>query len=78
MSSWSGAFTDVFVSSLAQEIVLATTHNLDTVQLLEQKTQILIRNAEKLGAIKAEVKIPVTHDLYQQAILLARECRHNI
>lgn len=72
MSSWSGAFTDVFVSSLAQEIVLATTHNLDTVQLLEQKTQILIRNAEKLGAIKAEVKIPAIQEIYNRAISLAR------
>lgn len=72
MSSWSGAFIDVFVSSLAQEIVLATTHNLDTVQLLEQKTQILIRNAEKLGAIKTEVKIPASQEIYNRAISLVR------
>lgn len=72
MNSWVGAFTDVFVAELAQEVILATTHNLEAIQLLEQKAQIMLRNAEKIGAIRAEVKIPVTHEIYQRAISLVR------
>ena len=71
-AKWQGIFTDVFVADLAQEIVLATTHAHETVQLLEQKKQILINEAVKIGAIRAEIKIPASQEIYNRAIALAR------
>lgn len=72
---WPGAFADVFAYSLAQEIVLATTGNAETVQLLEQKTQILIQTAIQTGAIRAEIRIPLKEELYNRAITLLKGSR---
>ncbi len=72
MSSWSGVFSDVFCYSLAQEIVLATSGNAETIQLLEAKVQSLIQNAQRLGEIRAEVNIPAGEELYNRAIALVR------
>lgn len=72
MSKWPGVFADVFCYSLAEEIVLATTGNPDTIQLLEAKAQNLIQNAQRLGEIRADVKIPAGEELYNRAITLVR------
>ena len=72
MSSWPGIFADVYCYSLAQEIVLATTGNADTIQLLEAKVQSLIQEAHRIGEIKADVKIPAGEELYNRAIGLVR------
>ena len=72
MSKWPGVFADVFCYSLAEEIVLATTGNPETIQLLEAKAQNLIQNAQRLGEIRADVKIPAGDELYNRAIALVR------
>ena len=72
ITEWPGIFADVFCYSLAQEIVLATTGNAETIQLLEAKAQSLIQNAQRLGEIKADVKIPAGEELYNRAIALVR------
>ena len=72
MSKWPGVFADVFCYSLAEEIVLATTGNPETIQLLEAKAQNLIQNAQRLGEIRADVKIPAGEELYNRAIALVR------
>lgn len=70
MSKWTGTFIDVFVNALAQEIILSTTANLEAVQLLEQKQQILLRDAYKSGQIKPETKVLLSEELYNRAISL--------
>ena len=72
LSSWPGIFADVFCYSLAEEIVLATTGNAETIQLLEVKVQSLIQEAHRLGEIKSDVKIPAGEELYNRAIALVR------
>lgn len=72
MSKWLGIFADVFCYNLAEEIVLATTGSPDTIQLLEAKVHSLIQDAQRLGEIKADVKIPAGEELYNRAIALVR------
>ena len=69
---WSGIFADVYCYNLAQEIIMSTTANPETIQLLEAKAQSLIREAHRLGEIRAEVKIPAGEEIYNRAIALAR------
>lgn len=75
MSLWPGNFADVFVYSLAQEIVLATTRQATILQLLEQKVQLLLRDAVRIGAIRAEYRMPVAEELYNRAIALLKGSR---
>ena len=72
ISSWPGMFADVFCYSLAEEIVLATTADTSTIQLLDKKIDSLIADAETLGEIKADVKIPAGEELYNRAIAFVR------
>lgn len=72
MSKWPGVFADVFCYSLAEEIVLATTADTNTIQLLDTKIDGLIADAETLGEIRADVKIPAGDELYNRAIALVR------
>lgn len=75
MEKWPGIFRDVYVCNLAQEIILATTHNLESVQLLETKAQSLIRDAIRTGAIRGETEIPPSEELFRRAISLAHGTR---
>ena len=72
MSCWPGVFADVYCYSLAEEVALASTGNAETVQMLEAKVQALIRDAQRLGEIRADVKIPASEELYNRAIALVR------
>lgn len=72
VQSWPGIFADVYCYNLAQEIIMSTTANPETIQLLEAKAQSLIREAHQLGEIRAEVKIPAGEEIYNRAIALAR------
>ena len=72
VDKWAGAFVDVYCYSLAQEIILATTRDVEAVQVLEQKAQSLIREAVKTGAIRYDVKIPLSEEIYNRAISLVR------
>lgn len=69
---WTGIFADVYCYNLAQEIIMSTTANPETIQLLEAKAQSLIREAHRLGEIRAEVKIPAGEEIYNRAIALVR------
>ena len=69
---WPGIFTDVFCYTLAQEVVMNTTGDTGQLQLLEAKAQALIKDAHRLGEIRAEVKIPASVELYNRAIALVR------
>ncbi len=75
IADWPGVFADVYCYSLAQEIVLATTGNPETVQLLEAKAQSLIQNAQRLGEIRTDMKVPAGEELYNRAIALVRGLR---
>lgn len=75
MEKWPGIFRDVYVCNLAQEIILATTHNLESVQLLETKAQSLIRDAIRTGAIRGETEIPQSEELFRRAISLSHGTR---
>ena len=71
-TKWSGIFTDVFCYALAIEICAAVTGKPEYAQILEQKEQELIHRAIQIGEIKAEVKIPLSQEIYNRAIGLAR------
>ena len=51
---------------------MSTTANPEMIQLLEAKAQSLIRDAHRLGEIRAEVKIPASEEIYNRAIALVR------
>ncbi len=72
MSDWPGVFADVFCYNLAQEVALSTTGDANTLQLLEAKAQNVIKEAQRLGEIRADVKIPAGEELYNRAIALVR------
>ena len=75
ISEWPGIFRDVYVCNLAQEIILSSTHNLESVQLLEAKSQSLIRDAVRTGAIRGETELPPKEELFRRAISLAHGTR---
>ena len=64
---WASTFVDVYVYVLAQEIILATTRDLEAVQLLESRAQQLIHQAYRMGAIREETKLPLKEELYERA-----------
>ena len=68
MNNWPGEFVDVYVYQLAEEIVLATTNDANTIQLLGQKSQQLIHEAERSGAIKAETRLLPKDEIFRRAI----------
>ena len=72
MAKWPGVFADVFCYSLAEEIVLAAAADTSTIQLLNTKIDGLIADAETLGEIRADVKIPAGAELYNRAIAFVR------
>ncbi len=72
MDRWPGVFADVFCYSLAEEIVMSTTGNAETIQLLNAKATKIIEEAQALGEIKPDVNIPAGEELYNRAIALVR------
>ena len=72
ISHWPPIFCDVFIYSLAIEICPAVTGKPEYTQLLEQKMQGLIHQAQQIGAIKGETRLTFGEELYNRAIGLVR------
>lgn len=60
-STWSPAFTDVFVTSLAAEVALAVTGDARISQALEQKAQQRVQHGVETGDIRAETSLVKKH-----------------
>ena len=75
ISKWSAIFQDIFVYSLASEICVSVTGNLDSATMLEQKAQELIQRAHQIGAIQTETRITLKQELFNRAIGLSRGYR---
>ena len=50
-NQWDAAFTDVFCSSLAAEGIASVTGEVNAIQLMEQRAQLGIQEAYRIGAI---------------------------
>ena len=69
---WPGIFRDVFCYELAAEILTVSSGDIQGAQALREHAQRLIHEAERTGAIRGEVKIPASVELYNRAISLVR------
>ena len=58
ISKWTPVFKDAFIIKLAAEIAMAVSGDLNIVNALNQKLQIVIQEAIALGAIAVDTKLP--------------------